>query len=111
MRKGKVGLQATQSQAYATFLAGLEAASPEYSRQPWDAVVDVSLERFGTAAEHMWDAIAAGQPDTITIDRLGAKANREAALDGLQKVPGRQLDQYPPAMFKEGGAQASVRPG
>jgi filamentous hemagglutinin len=25
------------------------------------------------------------------------------------KVPGKQLDEYPPAMFQEGGAGASVR--
>jgi filamentous hemagglutinin len=58
----------------------------------------------------MLDAQAAGQPDILTIDRLGADANRAAAIGGLPKVPGMQLDEYPPAMFSEGGAGASVRP-
>ena len=29
---------------------------------------------------------------------------------GIDKVPGKDLDEYPPAMFKEGGNGASVRP-
>ena len=71
--------------------------------------IEISPERFGQAAEHMRDAINAGQPDVLTIDRAGADANRAAATKGLEKVPGMHLDEYPPAMFKEGGVQASVR--
>jgi RHS repeat-associated protein len=55
----------------------------------------------GEAAAHAADAIKAGHPDVLTIDRAGAAANREAATGGLEKVPGKQLDEYPPAMFKE----------
>jgi filamentous hemagglutinin len=51
-----------------------------------------------------------GKPDVLTIDRAGAPANRQESIGGLDKVPGQQLDEYPPAMFKEGGAGASVRP-
>jgi hypothetical protein len=72
--------------------------------------IDFSIDRFGEAAEHIRDAQAAGQPDVVTIDRAGADANREASTGGLQTVPGKQLDEYPPAMFREGGAGASVRP-
>jgi hypothetical protein len=57
----------------------------------------------------MRDAINAGHPDVLTIDRTGIKANRAAATGGLETVPGMHLDEYPPAMFKEGGAGASVR--
>ena len=46
----------------------------------------------------------------MTIDRAGALPNRAASLKGYDKVPGKQLDEYPPAMFKEGGAGASIRP-
>ncbi|WP_445322322.1 NucA/NucB deoxyribonuclease domain-containing protein [Roseixanthobacter pseudopolyaromaticivorans] len=69
----------------------------------------MSTSRFGQAAEHIADAQAAGQPSILTIDRLGAGANRAAATGGIPKVPGMQLDEYPPAMFSEGGAGASVR--
>ena len=45
----------------------------------------------------------------LTIERAGAPANRVKSIGGLKKVPGKHLDEYPPAMFKEGGAGASVR--
>lgn len=64
----------------------------------------------GEAAAHAADAIRAGKPSVLTIDRAGAAANRNASIGGLDKVPGKHLDEYPPAMFKEGGAGASVRP-
>jgi RHS repeat-associated protein len=72
-------------------------------------VIDLSASRFGEAAEHIADAQAAGQPSILTIDRAGADANRADSIGGLEKVPGMQLDEYPPAMFREGGAGASVR--
>ncbi|WP_443983614.1 NucA/NucB deoxyribonuclease domain-containing protein [Alteromonas sp. McT4-15] len=71
--------------------------------------VDISRAKYGEAAEHIADAQKAGHPDVLTIARDGADANRKASIGGLPKVPGKQLDEYPPAMFKEGGAGASVR--
>lgn len=44
------------------------------------------------------------------ILRAGAAANRQASTGALDKVAGKQLDEYPSAMFREGGAGASVRP-
>jgi filamentous hemagglutinin len=32
-----------------------------------------------------------------------------SSIGGLDKVTGKPLDEYPPAMFKEGGAHAGVR--
>lgn len=71
--------------------------------------VTLTVGQHGEAAIHAADAIKAGKPDVLTIARDSAPANRAAATGGLQKVPGKQLDEYPPAMFKEGGAGASVR--
>jgi hypothetical protein len=71
--------------------------------------IEIPSSRFGEAAEHMRDAIEAGKPDVLTIDRAGAKANRAAATGGMESVPGMHLDEYPPAMFLEGGSGASVR--
>nr|WP_238583553.1 NucA/NucB deoxyribonuclease domain-containing protein [Anoxybacillus amylolyticus] len=51
-----------------------------------------------------------GHPDTLTISRKNAKTNRKEALKGHQKVKDKDLDEYPPAMFKEGGKGASVKP-
>ena len=56
------------------------------------------------------DAQEAGHPDILTIDRPGAKGRRKESLKGYDKVKGMDLDEYPPAMFKEGGSGASVRP-
>lgn len=72
--------------------------------------ITLSRKSQGEAAQHADDAIKAGKPDLLTIDRAGAPANRKASIGALDKVPGKQLDEYPPAMFKEGGAGASVRP-
>ena len=77
-----------------------------------DDVVEVSLSRskYPESAKHIEDAIGNGHPDTLTIDRGGAKTNRSQSLKGTERVPGKDRDEYPPAMFKEGGAGASVRP-
>jgi hypothetical protein len=52
---------------------------------------------------------AAGQPKTLTIDREGAAANRKESLNGVPTQKGSDRDEYPPAMFKEGGNGASVK--
>ncbi|MEQ1890561.1 MAG: RHS repeat-associated core domain-containing protein [Alphaproteobacteria bacterium] len=72
--------------------------------------ITLSRSAHGEAAEHAADAIRAGKPSQLTINRSGVPANRAAATRGLDKVPGKHLDEYPPAMFKEGGTGASVRP-
>ncbi|MCP3996969.1 MAG: hypothetical protein GY722_18195 [bacterium] len=72
--------------------------------------IPISRARYGEAADHIEDAQRAGRPRTVTIDRPGAPARRAESLSGVDKVPGKQLDEYPPAMFKEGGAGSSVRP-
>lgn len=59
-------------------------------------------------AKHIEDAVAKGQPDVLTIERTGAKERRRAALKDKKRVPGKDLDEYPPAMFAEGGAGADV---
>jgi deoxyribonuclease NucA/NucB len=88
---------------------GAGIGSGEQSGDGIARTIEISPDRFGQAAEHIRDAINAGHPDVLTIDRAGADANRAAATGRLEKVPGMHLDEYPPAMFKEGGAGASVR--
>jgi len=75
-----------------------------------DLLVTLSRKLHGEAAKHAEDAIRAGKPDVLTIDRTGAAANRRTSTGSLDAVPGKHLDEYPPAMFKEGGVSASVRP-
>lgn len=61
------------------------------------------------AAQHASDAQKAGQPDTLTVDRAGAK-NRREATSGTKPAAKKDRDEYPPAVTKEGGRGASVRP-
>lgn len=72
--------------------------------------IRLSRNLHGEAATHAKDAIRGGKPDVLTIERNSASANRRASTGSLENVPGKHLDEYPPAMFKEGGSGASVRP-
>ena len=78
-------------------------------KQAFDKKVQISRSKHPDVADHIADAQKAGKPDILTIDRPGAPGNRAESLAGHEKVPGKHLDEYPPAMFKEGGAGASVR--
>ena len=76
-----------------------------------DEIVKVELPRgkYPEAEKHMEDAIKNGHPSVLTIQRGGARTNRKKSLRNIDKIPGMDLDEYPPAMFSEGGAGASVR--
>lgn len=49
------------------------------------------------------------QPSILTIDTAGADGRRTESLRGIPTQPPNDRDEYPPAMFKEGGAGASVK--
>ncbi|MBS4769970.1 DNRLRE domain-containing protein [Carnobacteriaceae bacterium zg-ZUI240] len=72
--------------------------------------IQVSKSKYPQSAQHIQDARSAGQPSILTIDRSVANENRSQSLKGIDKIPGKDLDEYPPAMFAEGGKGASVRP-
>jgi len=72
--------------------------------------VTISAKKYPESAKHIRDAQKAGHPKVLTADRTNAKANRRASLRGKPKVKGKDLDEYPFATTKEGGAGASVRP-
>jgi hypothetical protein len=69
----------------------------------------IDRAKYPETAQHIEDAIAAGHPDILTISRSDAKQNRKNSLKGHSTVSGKDRDEYPPAMFKEGGTGASVR--
>jgi filamentous hemagglutinin len=87
--------------------AGKEAADAAKGRTK---KATVSRSRHPETASHIDDAQAAGHPSELTLDRPGAPGRRADAQAGHDRVPGKQLDEYPPAVFKEGGTGASVRP-
>ena len=73
-------------------------------------VVNVSRSKYPESARHIDDAVAAGQPSVLTIDRAGAASRRQDAMKGTKTTPGTDRDEYPPALFSDGGEGASVRP-
>lgn len=88
-----------------------------------DAEIRVDSARYPETAQHIQEAQSgiiwrgeasvrgAPAPSVLTIDRAGAKANRAASLRGIapRGEEGLDRDEYPPAMFAEGGAGASVK--
>jgi RHS repeat-associated protein len=72
--------------------------------------VKIDASKYPESARHIEDAQKAGKPGTLTVDRGGAKNRRKESLQGKPKVKGKDRDEYPPAVTKEGGKGASVRP-
>jgi len=72
-------------------------------------VLAVSQTKAPLSALHIEEAQAAGYPHILTIDRQGTKKRRAASLRGIPTKKGFDRDEYPSAVFLEGGAGASVR--
>ncbi|ELS32847.1 MULTISPECIES: putative Ig domain-containing protein [Pseudanabaena] len=73
-----------------------------------DVIIDSN--KYPESAQHVRDAQASGYPEELTIDRSGASKNRKDSLRGIDTVSGKDRDEYPPAVFQEGGSGSSVRP-
>lgn len=74
-----------------------------------DIVLEISRSEYPETAGHIEDAVNAGHPSVVTIDRDGAKDNRRDSLKGTPTKSGYEHDEWPMAMFKENGSGASVR--
>lgn len=75
-----------------------------------DFIVELSRAVYPETAGHIADAIDAGHPRHVTVQRSGAKANRRASLRGTARpCCGMDRDEWPMAMFEEGGEGASIR--
>ena len=83
--------------------------SSSSSRPSRTTTVTVSKSKYPQSAKHIEDAQKKGHPKTLTVDRKGANKNRQDSLKGTPRKAGKDRDEYPPAMFKEGGKGASVR--
>ncbi|MCU0433288.1 MAG: FG-GAP-like repeat-containing protein [Bacteroidia bacterium] len=79
------------------------------SGNAYDVEVKISRSRWPESADHIEDAQNAGHPEVLTIDRSGARMNRRQSLAGWKTISGFDRDEYPPAMFWEGGSGASIR--
>lgn len=80
-----------------------------------NGVPPVSLDssKYPETARHIQDAIAAGHPAIVTLDRENAAAKKRRsesmAFSGMPTYRGLDRDEWPMAMFAEGGAGSSVR--
>jgi RHS repeat-associated protein len=71
-----------------------------------DIVAEINKKDFGDAGKHL-DDIA--NDHIYIINRKGTVSNRQQAMKGFPSKSGFDRDEVPMAMFKEGGAGASVR--
>ncbi|MFJ1702154.1 hypothetical protein [Kitasatospora sp. NPDC088346] len=90
-------------------------------RGDYDAELVVDHVKYPESADHIREAQRGqvwtgstwvqgpAKPSVLTIDRPNAKKNRRASLRGIATRPPEERDEYPPAMFAEGGAGASVK--
>lgn len=100
-------------------LAALAAGTVAVSQEPAESgeacvrvtlavVVDLGDVRHAHLIHHVHQAVNAGQPRVLHIERDGAAARRSAALRGIPTLEGFDRDEYPPAVAEEGGEGASV---
>ena len=78
-------------------------------RQQSSIYVTLDESRYPQTTDHWQDAVRAGRPSLLHIDRPEEDANRRAALAAHPPRSGYDRDEYPPAVSDEGGRGASVR--
>jgi hypothetical protein len=71
--------------------------------------VALSASKYPETTDHISDAVAAGEPSLLHIDRADEDAHRDASLADYPPRTGYDRDEYPPALSREGGAGADVR--
>jgi hypothetical protein len=81
-------------------VAGHDAAAVAASCQTQhnSVHVELSASRYPETTDHIADAIAAGQPSLLHIDRAHEDEHREASLADYPPRPGLDRDEFAPAM-------------
>jgi hypothetical protein len=85
------------------------AAAAACQRQHNSVYVELSSSRYPQTTDHIADAIAAGQPALLHIDRDHEDQHRDESLAPYPPRTGFDRDEYAPAMSREGGTGADVR--
>ncbi|EEE7147627.1 sporulation protein [Salmonella enterica] len=80
----------------------------EVDNEDYDFELRISKKEYPETAQHIENAINSGKADVVTIDRDNSAANRAKSLKGIPTKPGKDRDEWPMAMFKEGGTGADV---
>lgn len=84
-------------------------AAAACQRQQSSVYVELSRSRYPESTDHIEDAIAAGHPALLHIDRENADQNRDEALEGWPPRPNLDRDEYPPAMSEESSSDSDIR--
>lgn len=97
---------------HASASAGKVARLPNAAAKPRDVLVQRG--RYPEAAANIEHAQRMGQPTILTLDRVNATQRRRASLQHIKRKPdrlisGKDRDEYPPALTREGGFNANVR--
>lgn len=71
-------------------------------------VVFIDRNKYPESAEHIEEAIRAGHPAILTLNRPLSDENRKKSLKDFPRRSGFDRDEYPPACFSEGGQGAHV---
>jgi Deoxyribonuclease NucA/NucB len=88
---------------------GHEAFAAACESQHNSVRVALSASKYPETTDHISDAIAAGQPSLLHIDRADGDAHRAASLADYPPRSGFDRDEWPMAVSAEGGAGADVR--
>jgi hypothetical protein len=83
---------------------GHEAFAAACESQHNSVQVVLSASKYPETTDHISDAIAAGQPSLLHIDRADEDAHRAASLADYPPRSGLDRDEYVPAVSAEGGA-------
>lgn len=91
---------------------GKAVRPPVATAKPRDVLV--SRSRYPESAAHIDHAQRMGQPTVLTLDRVRATERRRASLQHIKRqsdrpIAGKDRDEYPPALTREGGFNANVR--
>jgi len=118
MRKGKLSI-ATVFIALAIFVVsqfvdldgidGLNGRTALQVDNSAEATLYFPAERYPETAQHIQEAIDAGESAVCTIDRENADQRRKASLRGIPTKKGYDRDEWPMAMCAEGGEGADVK--
>ena len=73
--------------------------------------IGFSKTKYPNIRSHYARAVSAGWPRILVLNRRGADARRDRLLDesGLGTMPGRDRDEYPPAVGRGRGSKALTR--
>ena len=74
-----------------------------------DYVLEISRSAYPETTQHIEEAIKAERADVVTIDRDGARDRRLESLRGVEIEKGKDRDEWPMAMFEEGGEGAHIK--